>query len=96
MASRTPVVASKVGGLKFSVADEVTGLLVPPQDEAAFAQAIDSILANPQWHKQLGTNARERVEAKFSWDGVANQLDQQYLSELNKLYEELGLFNPAV
>ncbi len=96
MASRTPVVASKVGGLKFSVADEVTGLLVPPQNEAAFAQAIDSILSNSQWRKQLGTNARERVEAKFSWDGVANQLDRQYLFELNKLYEELGLFNPAV
>ena len=96
MASRTPVVASKVGGLKFSVADEVTGLLVPPQDEAAFAQAIDSILSNPQWQQQLANNARERVEAKFSWDGVANQLDNLYMAALNKLYAEMGLFDPAV
>ena len=96
MASRTPVVASKVGGLKFSVADEVTGLLVPPKDEAAFAKAIDSILSNPEWRKQLATNARERVEAKFSWDGVASQLEEQYVTELNKLWEGLGLLNPAV
>ncbi|MGL5075191.1 MAG: glycosyltransferase family 4 protein [Waterburya sp.] len=96
MAARTPVVASDVGGLKFSVVDQVTGLLVPPQDEAAFAQAINSILSSPKWREQLGNNARKRVEAKFSWNGVANQLDQQYLSELSNLYAELGLLNPAV
>ena len=96
MASRTPVIASKVGGLKFSVKDEVTGLLVPPQDENAFAKAIDSILSNPEWQQQLGNNARERVEAKFSWDGVANQLNEQYTTQLGNLYEELGLLVPAV
>ena len=96
MASRTPVVASEVGGLKFSVADNKTGLLVPPKDEIAFAGAIDSILSNPQWREQLGKNARKRVETKFSWNGVASQLDKQYLSGLNKLYTELGLLVPAV
>jgi D-inositol-3-phosphate glycosyltransferase len=96
MAARTPVVASDVGGLKFSVVDEVTGLLVPPQDEGAFAQAINSILTNSKWREQLGNNARKRIEAKFSWNGVANQLDQQYLSELSNLYLELGLLDPAV
>ena len=96
MASRTPVIASEVGGLKFSVADRETGLLVPPQDEAAFAGAIDSILSDPQWRKELGTNARTRVEAKFSWDGVAQQLAEEYATALNKLCEEMGLLVPAV
>ena len=96
MASRTPVVASRVGGLKFSVADGETGLLAPPQNEMAFAEAIDSILSNAQWREELGNNARERVEAKFSWNGVASQLDQQYLVELNNLYLGLGLLEPAV
>ena len=59
MASRTPVIASNVGGLKFSVADYKTGLLVPPQDEVAFAKGIDSILADDQWRKELGENARQ-------------------------------------
>lgn len=96
MASRTPVIASNVGGLKFSVADGKTGLLVPPQDEIAFAKAIDSILSDEQWHQELATNARNRVEAKFSWDGVANQLDQQYMFALNQLWQKLGLLKPAV
>ena len=96
MASRTPVVASDVGGLKFSVADRETGLLVPPQDEAAFAGAIDSILSDPQWREELGTNARKRVEAKFSWDGVAQQLTDEYATALNKLCEEMGLLVSAV
>ena len=94
MASNTPVVASRVGGLKYTVVDEVTGLLAPPQDESAFATAIAQILSNPAWQQQLGANARERVESKFSWDGVAIQLDEQYLSELNKLHQEF--LSPAV
>ncbi|HEY9767303.1 MAG TPA: glycosyltransferase family 1 protein [Coleofasciculaceae cyanobacterium] len=94
MASGTPVVASEVGGLKYTVVDEVTGLLAPPQEEQAFASAISQILSNPSWCQQLGKNARERVESKFSWDGVASQLDQQYLSELNKLHQEF--LTPAV
>ncbi len=96
MASRTPVIASNVGGLKFSVVNGETGLLVPPQDEVAFAEAIDSLLSDQQWRQKLGTNARTRVEAKFSWDGVASQLDQQYMSELNQLWSKLGLLEPAV
>lgn len=96
MASRTPVIASEVGGLKFSVVDGKTGLLVPPQDDTAFAKAIDAILSDDRWREELGVNARQRVEAKFSWDGVADQIAQEYTSALNKLYEELGLLVPAV
>ena len=96
MASRTPVIASNVGGLKFSVADYKTGLLVPPKDEKAFAKAIDSILADDQWREELGANARQRVEEMFSWNGVASQLDAQYMVELNNLCANLGLLDSAV
>jgi D-inositol-3-phosphate glycosyltransferase len=78
MASGTPVIASDVGGLQFTVVDEKTGLLAPAKDEDAFAVAIDRIVSNPEWRDTLGKNARKRVEAKFSWDGVAAQLDELY------------------
>lgn len=94
MASGTPVVASDVGGLKYTVVDEVTGLLAPPQDKQAFASAIDLILSDASWRRELGENARQRVVSKFSWDGVASQLDRQYLSELSKLHQEF--LTPAV
>jgi D-inositol-3-phosphate glycosyltransferase len=78
MASGTPVVASDVGGLQFTVVPEKTGLLAPAQDFVAFADAIDQILENPQWRDELGESAKQHVQAKFSWDGVASQLDELY------------------
>jgi D-inositol-3-phosphate glycosyltransferase len=89
MASGTPVIASKVGGLEFTVINELTGLLVPPQNEKALAQAINQVLSYPAWSRQLEKEARKRVESKFSWDGVAEQLGQQYLTELNRLQQQL-------
>lgn len=88
MASKTPVVASDVGGLQFTVVPEETGLLAPPQDVAAFSAAIDRILGNPQWRDELGQAARKRVETKFSWDGVASQLAQLYTQLLQEKPEE--------
>jgi D-inositol-3-phosphate glycosyltransferase len=78
MASGTPVVASDVGGLQYTVVSEETGLLAPAKDCEAFARAIDRILSNPSWRDRLGFNARQRVESKFSWEGVATQLSSLY------------------
>ncbi|KOP27763.1 glycoside hydrolase [Hapalosiphon sp. MRB220] len=88
MASYTPVVASDVGGLQFTVVSEETGLLAPPQDEEAFAVAIDRILANPLWRDKLGQAARKRVETKFSWNGVAAQLSELYTQLLQPKVQE--------
>lgn len=82
MASRTPVVASNVGGLKFTVVPEITGLLVPPKDEPGFTTAIDRILSDLTWRDQLGETARQRVEIAFSWQSVAANLGQLYTSLL--------------
>ncbi|MEB3358179.1 MAG: glycosyltransferase family 1 protein [Synechococcales bacterium] len=94
MASGTPVVASNVGGLQFTVANEETGLLAPARDEASFAIAIDRILKDSARRDQMGQAARRRVEQYFSWDGVAAQLDQLYLDLLkSRVTAEL---NPSV
>lgn len=84
MASGTPVVASDVGGLQFTVVPEETGLLAPVKDDVAFAAAIDRILSNPTWRNQLGQAARKRVETKFSWEGVASQLSELYTELLEQ------------
>jgi glycosyltransferase involved in cell wall biosynthesis len=84
MASGTPVVASNVGGLQFTVTNEENGLLVPPQDVLAFAAAIDRIIGNPEWARELGKAGRKRVINKFSWDGVAQQLDELYTQLLEQ------------
>ncbi|CAA9577190.1 Glycosyl transferase, group 1 [uncultured Synechococcales cyanobacterium] len=84
MASRTPVVASQVGGLRYTVVSGVTGFLVPPQDEIAFATAIDRVLALPRWRDHMGELGRHRVEAMFSWTGVATRLSDLYTQLLSQ------------
>ncbi|MBE9189977.1 glycosyltransferase family 1 protein [Gloeocapsopsis crepidinum LEGE 06123] len=84
MASYTPVVASDVGGLQYTVVSEKTGLLAPPKDNDAFATAIDRILSDSEWRDQLGCAARKRVEDMFSWDGVAAQLSKLYTQLLEE------------
>jgi D-inositol-3-phosphate glycosyltransferase len=78
MACGTPVVASAVGGLKFTVISEETGLLVPPQDSSKFAHAIGRILTDDIWARKIRKQASVRVQQNFSWTGVAIQLSDLY------------------
>lgn len=82
MACGTPVIASDVGGLKFTVLSEQTGLRVSPQDTAAFATAIDRLLTNKAWARNLGTCGSLQVNQQFSWTMIANQLSRLYQSLL--------------
>jgi glycosyltransferase involved in cell wall biosynthesis len=84
MASGTPVIASDVGGLKYTVVPQETGLLAPPKNEAVFADAIDRLLGDSLWRQQLGHTARQRVETYFSWDRIASQLSQLYTQLLQQ------------
>ena len=81
MACGTPVIASEVGGLKYTVIHEQTGLLVPPQNIQLFTEAIDRILGNEVWTKELSINAVERVHNYFSLETTVGRL--------NILYNEL-------
>jgi len=78
MACGTPVVASDVGGLRFTVMPEETGLLVPPEDVDGFAAAIQRVLADELWAQRLKRNASARVHEDFSWAGVAAKLSDLY------------------
>jgi 2-deoxystreptamine N-acetyl-D-glucosaminyltransferase/2-deoxystreptamine glucosyltransferase len=70
MAHGKPVVASAVGGLANLVIDEETGLLVPPGDTAALRAAIDRLLADREARLRMGSAARERIAAHYSWERV--------------------------
>ena len=78
MACGTPVVASNVGGLKFTVVPEQTGLLAPPQDTIAFASAIDRILLDKQFSKRLGTQASMLMYERFNLVSTVRQLSNLY------------------
>jgi glycosyltransferase involved in cell wall biosynthesis len=78
MACGTPVIASNVGGLKFTVVPGETGYLVPPKNVEAFADSIDRVLSNSLSGGMMGKQAAERVQEKFSWTGVAINLSNLY------------------
>jgi glycosyltransferase involved in cell wall biosynthesis len=78
MACETPVVASAVGGIVEVVEDGKTGLLVPPARPDVLAAALTRILDNPELGRRMGQAGRARVEAKFSWDSVAERTEQVY------------------
>jgi alpha-maltose-1-phosphate synthase len=73
MACGTAVVGSRVGGVPEVVAEGKTGLLVPPGDPAALADAIDVLLADEGRAAQMGRLGRERAETEFGWASIAAQ-----------------------
>ena len=66
MALGRPVVASAVGGIPEMIVDGETGLLVPPNDEAALAAALASLLADPARRERFGREGRARVARLFT------------------------------
>ncbi|MFT7765527.1 glycosyltransferase [Clavibacter tessellarius] len=82
MASGVPVVASAVGGLTDSVVDGVTGILVPPRDPAAIADALGELRADPARRRALGRAGRDRMEHGYSWATVAARTAEAYRSAI--------------
>ncbi|MBM3308048.1 MAG: glycosyltransferase family 4 protein [Candidatus Eisenbacteria bacterium] len=81
MASRLPVVASDVGGIRDAVEHGVTGLVVAPCDVGALARAVTEVLSDPRRAKAMGSAGRAKVEAEFSVKVCTNAV--------LRLYEEL-------
>ena len=82
MARRRPVVASAVGGIPEVITDGVDGLLVPPEDSAALAAAIGSLLADPALADRLGEAGYRTVAERFSIDAQVKRIEAVYDEEL--------------
>jgi glycosyltransferase involved in cell wall biosynthesis len=80
MAAAIPVVASAVGGLTEIIQDGVTGILVPPEDPRALAEALQLLLCDEALRARLGTAAREAVAGHRTWSANAEKYRSLYLS----------------
>jgi glycosyltransferase involved in cell wall biosynthesis len=78
MACERAVVATRAGGIPEVVEDGATGLLVPPQDEAALAAAIVRLLQDPEARRHFGTAGRARVLGEFSVERMVERLARIY------------------
>lgn len=80
MASGCPVVASRIGAIPESVKEGVTGILVPPRDANAAAEAIIKLLKYDDIRSNMGLAARQRVENHFTLN--------HWVSQTIKIFEQ--------
>jgi glycosyltransferase involved in cell wall biosynthesis len=78
MSFEMPVIASKVSGSVDIVDDGVNGILIPPESRDALADAMATIIRDPDRATRLGQNARQKVMSFFSLDSVAQQYSELY------------------
>ena len=84
LAAGLPIVASDLAAFRDVLDGGRLGLLVPPADEAALADALVQALVNPELRRRLSTDGNAYV-VRFSWDVVADQTLAAYETGLAKL-----------
>ena len=91
LACGTPVVATEVGGIPEQVKDDVTGLLVPPGDAEAMAEAIIILLTDEALRRRLGYDAGQDAQRHFS---LTQQVDT-YLEWYRSIIERKNMERPS-
>jgi D-inositol-3-phosphate glycosyltransferase len=87
MACGTPVIGARVGGIKHTIIDGQTGLLVPAKEAEILAEKLNLLIQHPRLGDALRTRALHRVHQEFTWLNVARQTAA--------MYEKIGIFRPA-
>jgi glycosyltransferase involved in cell wall biosynthesis len=83
-AFKKPVVVTDVGSISEVVDDEETGLIVPPKDEKALADAIIRLLKDDELRKVMGENAYKKMKEELSWDRIAEKTIEVYKGAINE------------
>ena len=78
MACGTAVVGSRVGGIPEVVADGETGLLVPPGEPEPLAEALNTLIRDPDRAAVMGQAGRKRAVTEFGWAAIAAQTAALY------------------
>ena len=78
MGAGAPTVATRVGGTPEALVHEQSGLLVPPGDSRAIADAVGRLLDNPSLAARLGQSARTLVKDRFSVDRMVQSTQDLY------------------
>jgi len=81
---RVPVIGSAIGGITDIIADGQTGLLVPPEDPAAIATALERIATDAAFATRLAEAGSRRVREQFGWDAIIAAWQECYAAALQK------------
>ncbi len=80
MARGTPTIATRTNGVPELIDHEVSGLLVPPNEPAAIAQAIARLMDHPTEAQSMAQEARRKIEREFNRSGCTEQLVSLFMS----------------
>ncbi len=78
MAAGVPVIATRVGGNPEVIEDGISGLLVPPRDSAALAEAMTTVLDNPALAAGLSAAGKLRIAETFSMERSIREVERLY------------------
>lgn len=78
MASKTPVIATRKGGIPLLVKHNYNGLFVRPRNSQEIANACNKFLENEEIRRKMGEEARKTVEQKFTWKKIALKFHRLY------------------
>ena len=84
LAAGIPVVATSVGGTPEVIRDGQHGLLVPPRDPQALADAVCLVLKNPHIAMRLGEYGRRRAVSDYSFADMVRKTSDLYLELLER------------
>ncbi len=88
MAAGLPVIASRVGGIPAVISHEHTGLLVPPGNADALADAIRRLLDRPDWARQLGLAAGRSVDSRYGSRSMVRVIESIFAEALSARGQE--------
>jgi len=78
MACGKPVIGSNISGIKDIITHGKNGILVPPRDPEALANAILTLLGDRNLRRTIGQNARELMTRRYSWDTITARVEKVY------------------
>lgn len=84
LASKTPVVATRRGGVTMAIKDGYTGLFVRSRNSTQIAAAVNKLFANDELRAKMGERGRKIVEEKFTWTKIAERFDKLYQDVHNR------------
>lgn len=79
MASAKPVICTDLPGVREVDDKRVCSICVPPKDKVKLYEAIVSILNDSSLRLKLGTNARKLVYGNYTWDKIAEKIEEAYM-----------------
>lgn len=84
MLSGLPIISTPVGAITEAVTDGQSGLIVPPKDAQALADAITRLLADPSLAQRLGSRARDDAAGRFGLEHMLDRMESIFRAAVSR------------